>query len=188
MKREYKPIFTYIIKSGQHYTIGKTIDIRDRICGYLTHNPDIVLIDLFEGNHEPELHSKFEEYRVFPNTKREWFYLTPELIDTIDVQGLEQKYRNQIKQEHEELERQKKQVIESQWIPEPTFIRHHKKDIKKCTIYLSTVIPFGKYKNKTVYDVIKINASYMTWFKDNVNSNFDTKVQLMTNSFLNKQR
>ncbi len=106
MKREHRPIFTYIIKSGNHYTIGKTIDIKDRICGYLTHNPDIILIDLFEGNHEPELHSRFEEHRVFPNTKREWFYLTPELIDTIDVQGLEQKYRNQVKEELEDLERQ----------------------------------------------------------------------------------
>lgn len=53
----------------------------------------------------------------------------------------------------------------------------------KVKLFLSSVLPFGKYKGKTMYDIIKEDVQYLDWFHTNVNDNWDIKVKLMFNEF-----
>ena len=72
----------YLIKSGNYLKIGYSQDIKKRLQNYLTHNPDIILLDTIEGDESMEkmLHNLCKEFRV--NNKQEWFYLNPFIIDT----------------------------------------------------------------------------------------------------------
>lgn len=50
-------------------------------------------------------------------------------------------------------------------------------------LFLSTKMPYGKYKDQTVYDIIKVDVSYMDWLEANVNNNWDDKVTMMFKEF-----
>lgn len=50
-------------------------------------------------------------------------------------------------------------------------------------LFLFTKMPYGKYKDKTIYDIIKIDVSYMDWLEANVNNNWDDKVTMMFREF-----
>lgn len=50
-------------------------------------------------------------------------------------------------------------------------------------LFLSTKMPYGKYKGQTIYDIIKADVSYMDWLEANVNNNWDDKVTMMFKEF-----
>lgn len=48
-------MITYIIKSGEYYTIGKTKNLEKRLKTYRTHNPIIEVVKVFDGDFEKDL-------------------------------------------------------------------------------------------------------------------------------------
>lgn len=80
-------MITYIIKSGKYYTIGRTKNLEERLKTYRTHNPDFEIMRVFDGDYERSLHEHFKEYRI---DRREWFILSKNQIDVIDINKFNQ--------------------------------------------------------------------------------------------------
>lgn len=64
-------MITYIIKSGEYFKIGKTVNLAKRLKQYDTHNPDYQMVIGIDGDCEEYLHKLFELYHY----KLEWFKL-----------------------------------------------------------------------------------------------------------------
>lgn len=88
MQIENKPTpthwYIYLIKSWEHYKIGKAKSIRDRFKKYITENPnEVELIHSYRVDdytkEEKRLHDLFKE----KNHNREWFNLTEDDINYI---------------------------------------------------------------------------------------------------------
>lgn len=73
---------TYIIKCEEYYKIGRTKNLKKRLSTYKTHNPIVKLIKTFDGDYEKSLHKHFKKHRI---DKREWFRLTEEDIENINI-------------------------------------------------------------------------------------------------------
>jgi hypothetical protein len=73
-------MYTYIIKSGEYYKIGKTIDPNKRFSQYNTHNPDYNIVKLIKGNCEKYLHKIYKH----KHSHLEFYHLAAEDINSID--------------------------------------------------------------------------------------------------------
>jgi len=73
-------MFTYIVKTGIYYKIGRSEDVQNRMNQHKTSNPDITLVKMYNGDFEKELHNLFETKRH----TREWFVLTNKDLKKID--------------------------------------------------------------------------------------------------------
>ena len=63
----------YLLKSNNSLKIGTTNNLKNRLLTYKTHNPDVELIDVCEGDFEEELeiHFLLKNYRY--KKRKEWF-------------------------------------------------------------------------------------------------------------------
>lgn len=73
--------FIYIIKSGEFYKIGKTININNRFKKYITENPNrIELVYYFYVKNYSIEEEKLHDIFKHKQHNREWFKLDPEDI------------------------------------------------------------------------------------------------------------
>ena len=56
------------------FKIGKSKDIASRLRHHKSSNPLITSVYIFDDNVEKYLHWCFEDYRMFEDKKREWFF------------------------------------------------------------------------------------------------------------------
>ena len=117
----------YLIKSGNYLKIGYSNDVKKRLQNYITHNPDIVLLDTIEGDESIEkmLHNLCKEFKL--NNKQEWFHLNPFIIDVwnslkdsefveipkseIDVEYININYKEKFEETLSELLKLKEELI-----------------------------------------------------------------------------
>ena len=84
-----KPIFTYLLKSGQHYKVGHTRDLDKRLATYRAHNPHFEVMGVIEGNHESEVIAKFKAHNgTLAEGRNEWFSVPRRLRRGINEGGL----------------------------------------------------------------------------------------------------
>lgn len=128
----------YLIESGEYYKIGYTQDLDKRLKQYATHNPNVKLIDIQEGDTKDEnnLHYMCKPFLV----ENEWFKKDPEILKIWEV------YNKYIKPQ---VKLKKRLSCEEAFL-----LQHHKSDIHiyKCQ-------DVDKKKLRKIVDFINIPDS-----------------------------
>lgn len=86
----------YLIKSNNSLKIGTTTNLKNRLSAYKTHNPDIELLDVCDGDlkEESELHSLLKNYQY--KQRKEWF------VECEEVYNIWNKFKVELEQRKED--------------------------------------------------------------------------------------
>ena len=84
--------YTYLMKSGKYYKIGRSTDPEKRLKSILTGNPDIRLICYGDGVTESELHNIYKKNKY----KGEWYILRRKDVEDI-ISMVNNSYKKVIK-------------------------------------------------------------------------------------------
>ena len=86
----------YLLKSNNSLKIGTTNNLKNRLLTYKTHNPDVELIDVCEGDFEEELeiHFLLKNYRY--KKRKEWFIECKEVYSIWDKFKIDLKKKKEI--------------------------------------------------------------------------------------------
>lgn len=81
--------FTYLLKSGQYYKVGKTKDLNRRLAEYRTHNPSFRVIGVIEGDFEKQYLKAFKACGCHKAKGRnEWFSVPRKVRKILNDRGL----------------------------------------------------------------------------------------------------
>lgn len=151
----------YLIKSGKYSKIGYTVDFNQRYREYLTHNPNIEVLGLREGNEY--LESVYHKIFHNRNYYNEWFDIPQNILDYLTIHHFTIKFedgkKNKIKYKditnpQTEISRLVKenwnlkeengkliQRIEQLGIEPSSNTKNESEDLKECLRYLHLINP-----------------------------------------------
>ena len=84
----------YMVKSGNFYKIGYTANFEKRLENYMTHNPNIEVIDTVKTyaktkrQLEKVLHAEIKAYGFECHKNREWFIIPEDRQEEFNNKGL----------------------------------------------------------------------------------------------------
>ena len=183
-QRKETTVYTYLMYDGNFYKIGKSKNPEIRLNQIKTGNPNCDLLCYSNKITEVELHTLFYN----SNIGREWFDFKEkpeELKEVIDlINNGRKRHRNKkrselrvvnIKHGNIKIKQLRGQYHAS--TQEKVMISYRKKksdkrkeDKKKreeveVNTYKNFIIPFGKYKNSRLIDMVSIEQiNYLVWF------------------------